>query len=288
MSHTFASLPHIPYKSSYPEDVREREELVEGSIIDQVSLFPHNSFSVHPGNNEREKTINSPFMSLTLASIPSPLNRLTLLIYELKKGPNPISLPFNPPIAGITNLPYTLDKILGTANYYCDKVSVYDPDPNGKSVWKTTKCGPKLSETYVVAGETFVVYMNKDKRLLVHGVVPEKLPAIQLKKGWNYVGPPWVKYSETPDQSFAQFRNKINAVYYFDNIQNKWLKYVPSIFSLIPNNSDLKIIESGKAYFIDMKEDAIWAPKGYKDGNIITPQQTGGFSSTLPTQELGF
>ncbi len=104
----------------------------------------------------------------------------------------------------------------------------------------------------IESGKGYLIMMNQQGELIIHGVQPAT--AIILKAGRNLVG----YNSRTPipiENCISPIEGVSNAVWTYDSETENWLWYdLNGMASL----SDLRYMEPGRGYWIEVKEDCVW------------------------------
>jgi M6 family metalloprotease-like protein len=164
---------------------------------------------------------------------------------NLTSGWNLISLYLQP-------LDTSCESVLLSLGDKCLSVWAYN---NGASSWqKFVVNGPKALNDLnkIVFGSGYWIVMNQPGILTLKGTQPEE--AISLKAGWNLVGCNSNEFM-TIKSYMSPIEDKIDTIGTYNSQDGKWLWYKAGQPEFLNN---LKSIEPGKGYLINVKENCIW------------------------------
>jgi hypothetical protein len=163
----------------------------------------------------------------------------------LKPGWNLISFPYD-----VSNT--NLNSVLNSINGKYDMVSSYDP-LNTPSPWLhyNSHKSPNLNQISILNNEMgFWIHNNQsnDVDLTIFGDSPSAPSQIQLYAGWNLVGyPSETKRVRDDAMNNLDFGEDVDIIQWYDAQNEIYL-----------NVNDGDFIESGRGYFIHVKQDCIW------------------------------
>jgi hypothetical protein len=254
MAHTFGL--------SHTGSVRDYSIPHDYSIIDASNKFPHVGFSMEESCQEYQHMLNSPYIKKGMPSLPRPLHRLYMTRPSFISGWNYFSLPFYNPIMISAEMRFPMNYSLLNASSFYSKAQLMV----GDNIFKGF--GPNIPsiETYYFSPEPGLGIALKSKRDITYpffGILPENEPGVNLHKGWNLVSPAWIDFNYPPLEAFENL-DHLQFVYYYDarDTSDHWKKYDPTapVFT-----NDLKLIETGKAYYVKVEEVSRWnSPDSYE------------------------
>jgi len=136
-------------------------------------------------------------------------------------------------------------------------INVFSYDPSRKGRWNIWHSDSNVPNTLtsIDGGRSYWVYSANPSTLRIKGTfgvyspgAPATVPFIPLKKGWNMISP----YSTIPikaNEALASIAGKYFGIYAWNPSSNG--------FVLVSNETTMNV---GTAYFINMKEDAVYIP----------------------------
>jgi hypothetical protein len=212
----------------------------------------------------------SPTPSPTSTPRPAPTTSpgdLTSTI-SLSKGWNLISIPLQPSDKSVEHVMSSID-----GSY----TALYAFDGTGYQSYIKGESDNGLGS--VEPGRGYWIYMDESRTLSLTG--KKASPSVEVSEGWNLVG-----YSSTTpiqiEQGLASLGSKVQAVYAFDAVENRYEEYIPG------SSSELTSLDPGRGYWIFANQDGVWTIGGsVKPAPTATPTP-GNPSSSRYRERDGF
>jgi hypothetical protein len=167
--------------------------------------------------------------------------------FGLKAGWNMVSFQIEP---GVTDIETVLGPIMNKVNviWAYDASIWFRYDKNNPFPWLND---PYLKEMHSLIG--YWLLMDNDASLMVNGTFATN--PIQLHTGWNLVGYRSIETVELMD-AIGPILDKLNSIWTYDTAEDKWLRYDRN--NPFPWLNDMKYIEPGRAYWLDVSEECEW------------------------------